>query len=354
MCRICRLISGFRAISGAGRMFPGRRLRLVTPLLVVLLGSTASGQQTRPAKESEPTGERDLSVSYENGAEAYEAGAYDEALSRFIELQVERPQDPALMMNIGSTYYRKGDLEAAKRGFGAAAATSAEDAMRAQAVYNLGNVAYREERLEEAVELYKSALEIDPDDMDAKFNLEFVRNEIRRQQEQQQGDQQDQESGEQGEAGEGDQKDDSSSQSEGENEPPAGSQSPQPQGSDGDRDGLPDQTEASGENPTDPTNPDSDGDGLSDGEEDRNANGRVDPGETDPNNPDTNGNGIGDREETTLPETQSETGEAQPTEQAGELSEEEAERYLQALEEGRPQNRGLRGTAGRRGQEKDW
>ncbi len=37
---------------------------------------------------------------------------------------------------------------------------------------------------------------------------------------------------------------------------------------------------------TDPTNPDTDGDGAYDGYEDRNANGRVDPGETDPLVPD--------------------------------------------------------------------
>ena len=45
---------------------------------------------------------------------------------------------------------------------------------------------------------------------------------------------------------------------------------------------------------TDPTNPDTDGDGLLDGEEDKNRNGRVDPGETDPNNPDTDGDGLPD------------------------------------------------------------
>ena len=39
---------------------------------------------------------------------------------------------------------------------------------------------------------------------------------------------------------------------------------------------------------TDPLNADSDNDHRKDGDEDRNHNGRMDPGETDPNSPDLN------------------------------------------------------------------
>jgi hypothetical protein len=45
---------------------------------------------------------------------------------------------------------------------------------------------------------------------------------------------------------------------------------------------------------TNPGNPDTDGDGLKDGEEDRNRNGKMDPGETDPRYPDTDGDGLAD------------------------------------------------------------
>ncbi len=44
----------------------------------------------------------------------------------------------------------------------------------------------------------------------------------------------------------------------------------------------------------DPTRRDSDGDGLDDGEEDRNLNLRIDPGETDPRLSDTDGDGLSD------------------------------------------------------------
>ncbi|MEZ4465725.1 MAG: MYXO-CTERM sorting domain-containing protein [bacterium] len=59
---------------------------------------------------------------------------------------------------------------------------------------------------------------------------------------------------------------------------------------DRDGDGIDDLTEV--RTGTDPDNPDTDGDGLSDGEEDRNFNGMVDPGETDPRDPDFDDDGI--------------------------------------------------------------
>ncbi len=76
-----------------------------------------------------------------------------------------------------------------------------------------------------------------------------------------------------------------------------------PQVSDTDGDGIRDDVELTGTNPTDPTNPDSDGDGLCDGSltatgcvagEDLNDNGRLDDGETDSSLADSDGDGIDD------------------------------------------------------------
>jgi len=61
---------------------------------------------------------------------------------------------------------------------------------------------------------------------------------------------------------------------------------------DSDGDGIPDVIEiATG---TDPFDDDTDNDGITDGNEDKNHNGVVDPGETDPRNADTDGDGIQD------------------------------------------------------------
>ncbi|HEU4407097.1 MAG TPA: hypothetical protein VFS43_17645 [Polyangiaceae bacterium] len=63
---------------------------------------------------------------------------------------------------------------------------------------------------------------------------------------------------------------------------------------------------------TDPTSPDSDGDALPDGLEDRNGNGRVDPGETDPGELDTDGDGLPDGAEDRNGNARLDAGETSP------------------------------------------
>ncbi len=329
--------------------------------LAALLAAPALGAQgAAPAgpdgrtEEPAPAAER-----FDDPFDAYEAGAWSQALERFTDLQVERPEDPEVTFNLGSVHYRMRNYEEAERAF-AAAAVAADAGLRGQALYNLGNTAFRQGKLQEAVELYKAALEVDPDDEDAKFNLEFVRDEIRRRVEEQKKrqEQQQQQQDQQGEQ----QQQEQEQQQQQEQEPgdtqeqdqAAEQDRQQPQaGPDTDGDGLPDATEQSAENPTDPADPDSDDDGLADGQEDVNRNGRVDEGETDPNNPDSDGDGTPDAREAEAAaarETAADAGELPPGEG---LTPEEAERYLQAIQEGRPEQR--RGQPGRRARPlKDW
>ena len=52
----------------------------------------------------------------------------------------------------------------------------------------MGNTLYRMNKFNESIDAYKKALKLDPDDMDAKFNLEFVREQIKKKEEQMQKD----------------------------------------------------------------------------------------------------------------------------------------------------------------------
>jgi Ca-activated chloride channel family protein len=111
--------------------------------------------------------------------ESYEQEAYAEALEGFLDAQVERPDDIRLKYNIGSTQYRMRGFGDAEEAFWAAA-NAGDPELKQKAFYNLGNTAYRQGKLEEAVAHYKQALDLDPEDEDARFNLEFVREEIKR------------------------------------------------------------------------------------------------------------------------------------------------------------------------------
>lgn len=321
-----------------------------------LWGQSQGSQTADAVPDEEPRQEAAAATEPPAGADdpysAYRAGLYDRALQGFVDMQVDRPDDPELELNLGSVQYQMKDYESAQRAFHAAAGAG-DPGVQAQALYNLGNVAYRQGRLDEAIRYYQSVLELNPDDEDAKFNLEFVRDEIRRRHEEAQKRQQEQqqqpqpeESQEQQEEQQGDE----SQPQRQEQDQQQGSQSPS--GRDQDEDGLPDELERSGENPTDPADPDSDDDGLKDGEEDTNRNGRVDPGETDPNRPDTDNDGVGDAEEAQA--RQQAEGGSPPPGEPQEMTPEQAQRYLQALEEGRPSHRRPQRGARRARSGKDW
>jgi Ca-activated chloride channel family protein len=110
---------------------------------------------------------------------SYEQEAYDEALKDFLDAQVERPEDTLLKYNIGNTQYRIRNFSEAEEAFWGVA-SSGDPELRQRALYNLGNCAYRQGKLEDAVAYYRQALDLDPEDEDARFNLEFVREEIKR------------------------------------------------------------------------------------------------------------------------------------------------------------------------------
>ncbi len=173
------LLLAFEAILPDRRRPPARRaerLRFASrkqAVWVSLLGLGLLCSLTRSAEAESVYGKM------KKAEESYEQEAYAEALEGFLDAQVERPEDIHLKYNIGITQYRMRGFGEAEEAFWAAA-NAGDPELKQQAFYNLGNSAYRQGKLEEAVAHYKQALDLDPEDEDARFNLEFVREEIKR------------------------------------------------------------------------------------------------------------------------------------------------------------------------------
>ncbi len=273
--------------------------------------------------------------TYDDPYAAYRAGAYDDALKLFSDAQVDHPDEPALAYNVGNTQYRQGKYAEAEQAFALAASSSADKQLKARALYNAGNAAARAGKLDRAVQHYEEALKLTPQDQDAKHNLETVRRllEQQKQQQKQQQDKQQQDKQQQDKQQQDKQQQDKQQQDkqqqdkqqqdkQQQDKQQQGQQDTQePQGTKQDRDGdgLSDALEQ--QTGTNPQAADSDGDGRPDGAEDRNKNGKVDPGETDPRTPDGQ----------TPTGAQHKPQPLAPTQ--GRLSPSEVQRYLQQLGE---------------------
>jgi len=116
----------------------------------------------------------------EKGSALYKDERYDEAMKTFVDAQIESPEEPRLKYNVANSHYKMKSYEEAIKNYQDVAATAQDIELEEKSLYNIGNCMYRQGRLEEAVEYYKKALDLDPNDQDAKYNLEFVREEIKR------------------------------------------------------------------------------------------------------------------------------------------------------------------------------
>ena len=121
----------------------------------------------------------------QEGLKHYDEGQFPEAEKSFSEARLVRPKDRRLDYNLGSSYYKQGKYQEALQDYThAAGEPSADSILQKNSLYNSGNALFKMGKLEEAEKVYKKVLSLDPSDMDAKFNLEFVREQLKKKEEQ--------------------------------------------------------------------------------------------------------------------------------------------------------------------------
>ena len=183
------------------------------------------------------------------GNRLYEEGRFDEAHQMYLEALRDNPESSLIRFNSGNALYQSQDFQRAMEAY-QQAIESGDPELAGAAWYNLGNSLYRGQQLEPSLEAFKQALRLDPDDADAKHNLERVLEQMQEEeqeqdepQEQQDQDQQDeneqqqdpeQQDQDQGQEGEDEQdgkdgEQDQQPQPEGEEPPPEGEQEQQRQ-----------------------------------------------------------------------------------------------------------------------------
>ncbi|QPJ65640.1 MAG: tetratricopeptide repeat protein [Candidatus Nitrohelix vancouverensis] len=122
------------------------------------------------------------SPAFANEAESlYQQGDYESASQHFETETRENPEDLAIQYNLGNSRYKSGKFDQALESYQQSGVAPENPELQQFAVYNSGNALFKMGKLKEAESAFKKSLELNPKDMDAKFNLEFVRKQLEEQ-----------------------------------------------------------------------------------------------------------------------------------------------------------------------------
>lgn len=114
---------------------------------------------------------QDANVAVQKGNELYRQGQYDAAAAEY-QQALKLKQDNTTKFNLASALSKQGKNEEAKKAFKEISASDVKADLKAKAYYNEGAILSKEKKLEESIEAYKNALRQDPDDQQARENLQ--------------------------------------------------------------------------------------------------------------------------------------------------------------------------------------
>jgi tetratricopeptide (TPR) repeat protein len=116
----------------------------------------------------------------------YEQEKYADAEVRYRKALEKDRQSAIGKYNLGNALQRQGKFDEAMKQYEIASDAHLDAATRAKAFYNAGNSLLRQQKYQEAIGPYVESLKLNPDDFDAKYNLSYALEMLKRQQQQQQ------------------------------------------------------------------------------------------------------------------------------------------------------------------------
>lgn len=150
-------------------------MRLTLSLIVLLLVAGTVSAQKYPERGLVRKGNRQF------GKEKYERAV--DSYTRALE---KAPGNFEAMYDLSSALFRSERYERAEQTLSKICTDSTRtDLERSEAVYNLGNTQFVQQKLKEALASYRMAMRLNPDDQEAKYNYAYTKKLLQDQQNQQ-------------------------------------------------------------------------------------------------------------------------------------------------------------------------
>ncbi len=118
------------------------------------------------------TASADVGALMRKGNGLFARQEFEPALEAYQQAELIEPDATAIRYNLGNTLYRLGRYQEAVAEL-ELVLTDENPQRRADARYNMGNAVFKAGQMEPAIKAYTAALVMNPDDMQAKQNLEF-------------------------------------------------------------------------------------------------------------------------------------------------------------------------------------
>jgi tetratricopeptide (TPR) repeat protein len=101
-------------------------------------------------------------------------GDINGARGEFESALIDEPESPVAVYNLGTAELLQGNLEPAQKRLEQAAAMSPEADFKSRCAYNMGHLKFLQGDRSAAIEKFKEALRLNPKDLDAKYNIEYL------------------------------------------------------------------------------------------------------------------------------------------------------------------------------------
>ena len=115
---------------------------------------------------------------------------YDKSIDSYTRALEAAPTSFEAAYDLANAMFRAERYDTAEQTLkGIVADSTRSDIDRSEAVYNLGNTQFAQQKLKEALASYRAAMRLNPDDQEAKYNYAYTKHLLQQQEQQQQNDQ---------------------------------------------------------------------------------------------------------------------------------------------------------------------
>jgi Ca-activated chloride channel family protein len=143
----------------------------VIMMCLIVLATDATGQTNRYIQQ---------------GNKFYEQQNYKQAAADYSKVLKKDPNNQPALFNLGNSLYQQKQFDSSRRIMAATEKVIKDKKGKAAANYNIGNTYMSQQKWEDAINAYKQTLRNNPQDADAKYNLSYAEQMLKKEQQQQQ------------------------------------------------------------------------------------------------------------------------------------------------------------------------